>query len=168
MNTKWLVAGAVVLCAKVSAQDVSDKALQEIARLESEINLTIEQQNQRPRKTYITPSTRSVAHAMYYSVFRRRVEQVGTSDFPQVDGQKLYGKVILAVPIGVDGKIYENDGGVRVERSSGNSALDAAAIHIVQRSAPFGKLPKNMLSPEKDDVWVLIGDFNFTREEAPK
>ncbi|MDB5755264.1 MAG: energy transducer TonB, partial [Massilia sp.] len=90
---------------------------------------------------------------------------VGTLNFPQLDGRKLYGDLVLYIPIFQDGTIYLKDGGVRVEKSSGNPALDKAALAIVRRAAPFGKFPPNMLSSDKDDLWVIITRFRFTREE---
>jgi periplasmic protein TonB len=35
----------------------------------------------------------------------------------------------------------------------------------VRRAAPFGKFPPNMLSSERDDLWVIITRFKFTRED---
>lgn len=136
-----------------------------IARATAELSTTIEDQNKRPRKTYITPSTQEVGYAMYYKTMQKRVEEIGTLNFPQKDGRKLYGELVLYIPIFQDGSIYIKDGGVRVEKSSGNPALDAAAIAIVRRAAPFGKFPPNMLSTDKDDLWVIITRFKFTREE---
>jgi protein TonB len=51
-----------------------------------------------------------------------------------------------------------------VEHSSGNPALDKAALAIVRRAAPFGTFPPNMRSSGKDDLWVIITRFNFTRQ----
>lgn len=136
-----------------------------IARATAELSTTIEDQNKRPRKTYITPSTQEVGYAMYYKTMQKRVEEIGTLNFPQKDGRKLYGELVLYIPIFQDGSIYIKDGGVRVEKSSGNPALDAAAMAIVRRAAPFGKFPPNMLSTDKDDLWVIITRFKFTREE---
>lgn len=140
----------------------SSKAM---ARSVAEITQTIEDQNKRPKKTTITPSTREVGYAMYYKTFQRRVEEIGTLNFPQKNGKKLYGELVLYIPIFQDGTIYMRDGGIRIERSSGNPALDEAAMNIVRRAAPFGKFPANMLSSERDDLWVIITTFKFTREE---
>jgi protein TonB len=38
-------------------------------------------------------------------------------------------------------------------------------MRIVRRSAPFGKFPPNMLSSDRDDLWVIITTFKFTRED---
>lgn len=138
---------------------------QALARMAAEISQTIEDQNKRPRKTFITPSTQEVGYAMYYKSLQKRIEDIGTLNFPQKDGKKLYGELIVYIPIFQDGSIYEKDGGPRVEKSSGNAALDAAALRIVRRAAPFGKFPPNMRSNDKDDLWVVITRFKFTREQ---
>jgi protein TonB len=136
-----------------------------IARTAAEITQTIEDQNKRPRKTFITPSTREVGYAVYYKQMQKRVEEVGTLNFPQQNGNKLYGELVVYIPIFQDGTLYQKDGGPRIERSSGNPALDKAALQIVRRAAPFGKFPPNMRSSDKDDLWVIITRFKFTRED---
>jgi protein TonB len=137
-----------------------------IARREAEIARNIEEYNKRPKKTQITPNTREVGYAMYYKTLQDRIEKRGTVNFPEKDGKKLYGELVLYIPVYQDGTIYERDGGPRVERSSGNAALDNAALRIVRRAAPFGKFPPNMRSSDKDDVWEIITRFKFTREDA--
>lgn len=137
-----------------------------LARREAEIARNIEEYNKRPKKTQITPSTREVGYAMYYSALQRKIETIGTVNFPQKDGKKLYGELVLYIPIYQDGSLYEKDGGPRVERSSGNAALDNAALRIVRRAAPFGRFPDNMRSSGKDDVWEVITRFRFTRDDA--
>jgi len=142
------------------------ESMRELARREAEIAKNFEDYNKRPRKTQITPSTREVGYAMYYKALQERIEKVGTLNFPQHNGKKLYGELVVYIPIFQDGTIYEREGGPRVERSSGNGNLDRAALNIVRRSAPFGRFPSNMRSTDKDDVWEVITRFRFTREEA--
>ena len=137
-----------------------------LARAEAEINRQIEDYNKRPRKTQITPSTREVGYAMYYSQLQKRIENIGTLNFPQQNGKKLYGELVIYIPVFQDGTIYEKEGGPRVERPSGNPALDEAALRIVRRAAPFGRFPENMRSTGKDDVWEIITRFKFTRDDA--
>jgi len=136
-----------------------------IARMSAEITQRISDENKRPKKTFISPSTREVGYAMYYKAMQKRVEEVGTLNFPQQNGNKLYGELVVYIPVFQDGSIYEKEGGPRIERSSGNAALDKAALAIVRRSAPFGKFPANMRSSDKDDLWIVITRFKFTREE---
>lgn len=147
-------------------REAMDKAesSQALARSIAEISKNIEQYAKRPKKTQITPSTKEVGYAMYYNALQRKVENLGTLNFPEHNGKKLYGELVVYIPIFQDGAIYEKDGGPRVERSSGNKALDQAALRIVRRAAPFGPFPANMRSSGKDDVWEVITRFNFTRE----
>ncbi len=134
-----------------------------IARTTAEILQMIEDQNKRPRKTFISPSTREVGYAMYYKNLEKRVEDIGTLNFPQQNGKKLYGEMMVSISIFQDGSLYKKEG-VAIERSSGNPALDRAAVNIVKRSAPFGPFPAKERSVDKDDVWVFVIHFNFTRE----
>lgn len=150
------------------APDANDRtnSERELARMQAEIARNIEDYNQRPKKTQVTPSTREVGYAMYYSGLQRKIESVGTLNFPNENGKKLYGELVIYIPIFHDGSIYEKDGGPRIERSSGNPALDSAALRIVRRSAPFGRFPANMRTAGKDDVWEVITRFRFTRDDA--
>jgi protein TonB len=143
--------------------DVADSA-KEIRRREAEIHKQIEDYNKRPKKTFISPSTREAGYAMYYDSLRQRIEKMGTLNFPQKDGKKLYGELVISIPIFHDGTLYDREGGMTVNKSSGNPALDEAAKRIVRSSAPFGRFPKNMRTAGKDDVWVLVTNFRFTRD----
>jgi protein TonB len=135
-----------------------------IARAAAEITQRIEDENKRPKKTFISPSTRAVGYALYYKEMQKRVEEIGTLNFPQANGQKLYGELVVEIPIFQDGSLYQKEGGPRIERSSGNPALDKAALAIVRRAAPFGRFPPNMRSTGKDDLWVIVTRFKFTRD----
>lgn len=136
-----------------------------ISRAAAEVIERIEDQNKRPKRTQITPSTRQVGYALYYKEMQKRIEEVGTLNFPQQNGKKLYGELVVYIPVFQDGTLYTKDGGPRVERSSGNPALDAAALRIVRQAAPFGNFPSNMRTQGKDDLWEVITRFRFTREE---
>lgn len=138
---------------------------QVVARAVAEINQTIEDQNKRPKRTYISPSTREVGYALYYKAMQKKVENFGTLNFPQRDGKKLYGELTMQIPIFQDGSIYEKEGGPVVLKGSGNAELDAAAIRIVRRASPFGKFPANMRSHDKEDLWIVITRFKFTRDQ---
>ena len=136
-----------------------------ISRSAAEIYQRIEEENRRPKRTQITPSTRQVGYALYYKAMQKRIEEIGTLNFPQQAGRKLYGDLVVYIPVFQDGALYMKDGGPRIERSSGNPALDKAALDIIRRAAPFGAFPTNMRSQGKDDLWEVFTRFNFTRED---
>jgi protein TonB len=137
-----------------------------LARMEAEIAKEIENYNKRPKKTQISPSTKEVGYAVYYNALQKRIEHVGTLNFPEHKGKKLYGELIVYIPIFHDGSIYEKEGGPRIERSSGNPNLDRAAVRIVRNAAPFGRIPAKMRTVGKDDVWEIVTRFKFTHEKG--
>jgi periplasmic protein TonB len=151
---------------RVDGTDAVESA-KEIMRREAEVAKRIEDENKRPKKTFISPSTREVGYAMYFDSVRQRIEKFGTLNFPQRDGRKMYGELTLSIAIFQNGNIYKSDrdDGITVERSSGNPALDEAARRIVRRAAPFGAFASNMRSADKDDVWVMTTRFKFTRDD---
>ncbi len=136
-----------------------------IARAIAEISERIEDQNRRPKMTFIGPSTREVGYAIYYKQLQKRIEETGTLNFPQQGGKKLYGELVMTIPVFEDGTLYMKEGGPRIERSSRNPALDKAALAIVRRAAPFGKFPRNMRSAGRNDVWVVVTRFKFTHQQ---
>jgi protein TonB len=153
-----------VAYAQAEASDAAIKAeeAENMRLIEAEIDKRIEQLNRHPKKTFISPSTREFEYAIYYTLVQRKIEQIGTLNFPTKSGQKLYGELVVSIPIFHDGTIYKKEGGPRIEHSSGNEDLDRAALNIIRRSAPFGSFPATMRSTGRDDVWVLVSRFNFT------
>ncbi len=150
----------------INGRDVrSVEEIQQMARREAEIARDIHDYNRRPLKMQLTPSTREVAYALYYTALQKKIEQTGTLHFPQRDGKKLYGELIVYIPVYQDGSLYDKEGGPRIERSSGDAALDSAAIAIVRRAAPFGGFPPQLRRDGREHVWEIITRFAFTREQ---
>ncbi|HVL74800.1 MAG TPA: TonB family protein [Noviherbaspirillum sp.] len=144
----------------------ANETQRELTRQAAEIARRIEDENKRPKKTFISPSTRQVGYAMYFKSVSERIEKFGTLNFPQHNGRKLYGELTVSISIFQDGRIYDKDPnqGITIDRSSGNTVLDEAARRIVRQSAPFGAFPNNMRTSGKDDVWVMTTRFKFTRD----
>ena len=131
-----------------------------IARQEAVIDRDLRDYAARPRKKFISARTVEYAPAQYFEDWRQKVERVGTLNFPQSGGKKLYGSVGLYVEIRADGSIAEAE----VRRSSGNKALDNAALRILQLAGPFAPFPPNI---RKDtDILQLYRTWNFSRADA--
>ena len=143
----------------------SVEQIQAMARREAEIARDVSDYNKRPLKTQLGPSTREVTHALYYTALQKKIELTGTLNFPQREGKKLYGELIVYIPVYHDGSLYTKEGGPRIERSSGNAALDAAALNIVRQAAPFGHFPATLMKDGRERVWEIITRFSFTRDE---
>ena len=143
----------------------SVEQIQAMARREAEIAREVSDYNKRPLKNQLTPATREVSHALYYTALQKKIELTGTLNFPQRDGKKLYGELIVYIPVYHDGSLYMKEGGPRIERSSGNAALDAAALAIVRQAAPFGPFPAALMKDGRERVWEIVTRFSFTREQ---
>ena len=119
-------------------------------KLIAEIEKRISEENARPRKRYITPSTREEVFAIYYDLIRRKIEDKGTRNFPQAGGRPLYGQLILQLTVAFDGNVTETI----VERSSGNPTLDKRAQAIARSAGPFGVVPP------KVQAWGASAGYN--------
>ncbi len=106
-----------------------------------------------------------VDDAMYYPTLRNRIEKAGMLYYPKLNGKRLQGELEISIPVYQDGTLYEKGGGPRVVRSSGNPALDAAALRIVRRAAPFPSFSRTMRENSIDGVMEFTVPFNFMIDE---
>jgi protein TonB len=144
------------------AHDPEARALEERRRqltmMLAAIERRVREENSRPRKRYLSPATLGASYALYYDEMRHKLEARGTANFPQADGHKLYGELVMALLINHDGRILD----ARVMQSSGNRILDRLAEAIVQASAPFGHFtPEMRKDTDQLDISAL---FKFTHE----
>ena len=132
---------------------------QQLSKLLAAIEQRVDEENSRPRKRFLSPSTLGTTYAQYYDDMRRKIEVEGTTNFPQMAGRKLYGELLMALLINKDGRIVD----ARVVQSSGNRALDRFAELIASRSAPFGPFTAAM---RKDtDQFDVTARFKFTHDQ---
>jgi periplasmic protein TonB len=132
----------------------------QLVKLLAEIERRINEENARPKKRYISPSTREEVYAVYYDGLRRRIEDRGTHNFPEVAGKKLYGELTMIVTVNFDGKVLEAE----VAQTSGSLALDRRAKAIARNAGPFGRFSEAMR--RKADQIVVVSRFKFTRDET--
>jgi protein TonB len=119
-----------------------------IASLSAEIQRKLEAQAERPKRKFISASTREFKYAAYMEAWRAKVERIGNLNYPDAARQQgLSGSLILDVALSQDGSIKE----IIVRRSSGNKILDDAAIRIVNLAAPYSPFPEDF----KDEVDIL-------------
>lgn len=124
------------------------------------IERQIQQQNAKPRRRFIGPSTREAAYALYYDKLRTKIETLGTREFPQSNGRKLYGSLIMSITIGANGQLVST----ALVQSSGNPTLDRQARAIVEAAQPYGRFNDAMLK-QADEI-VVISRFHFTHEQG--
>ncbi len=82
--------------------------------------------------------TRESAIATYLDGWKRRIERVGTINFPnEARRRQLSGNPVVEVAIRANGTLET----VIVRRTSGHPELDNAAVGIVRLAAPFEPFP---------------------------
>ena len=145
--------------AQVSPEQAErEERRRQLVRLLAEIERRINMENSRPKKRYISPATREAAYAIYYDRLRRAIEDKGTENFPQVNGQKLYGELTMIVTVNHDGRVLTTE----VVQSSSNPALDRRAQAIAKGAGPFGEFNPTMR--RQADQIAVVSRFKFTRD----
>ncbi|MEJ5990566.1 TonB family protein [Ramlibacter sp. PS3R-8] len=132
----------------------------QLVKILAEIEKRINEENARPKKRYISPATREEVYAVYYDTLRRKIEDRGTTHFPQVAGRKMYGELTMIVTVNHDGRVLDTE----IVETSGNLTLDRRAALIARSAAPFGSFNQAMRS--RADQIVVVSRFKFTREDT--
>lgn len=140
---------------QVTAAELISQTM-DVASLEAEIGQSIQAYAKLPRNKIITARTREYKYANYMDSWRRKVERVGTLNFPaEAKRRKLSGNLILDVSINSDGTIRK----IEVLRSSGHRMLDDAAMRIVHLAAPFAPFSDEI--KKETDVLHVIRTWKF-------
>jgi protein TonB len=142
-----------------SAQADEERRRQLLALL-AQIEKRINEENSRPRRRYVSPAAREGVHALYYDSLRQKIETLGTRNFPETGGRKLYGELTMLVAVDALGRVVETE----VVRSSGNKALDKRAVAIARSAGPYGAFTPAMRA--QFDQLVFVSRFRFTRTEG--
>lgn len=132
----------------------------QLVKVLAEIERRINEENARPRKRYVSPATREEVYAVYYDALRRRIEDRGTQNFPELAGQKLYGELTMLLTVNFDGRVLAAE----IVEGSGNPTLDRRAMGIAKAAGPFGRFSDAMR--QRAEQIVVVSRFKFTRDET--
>lgn len=146
--------------ASESSEVAREEKRRQLMRTLAEIEKRVNEENARPKKRYISPSTREEVYALYYDSMRRNIETSGTNNFPELAGVKLYGELTMTLTINHDGRVLETE----VIETSGNRTLDKRAQVIARSAGPFQPFTPELR--QKADQLVMVARFRFTREET--
>lgn len=132
-----------------------------IAALSAEIRRKEEAKAERPRRKFISASTKEYNYAAYMEAWRSKVERMGNINYPeQARKQGLSGSLVLDVALRRDGSIDE----ITIRRSSGEKLLDDAAIRIVELSAPFSPFPQHI--KDETDILHIMRTWQFLNKKG--
>ncbi len=93
------------------------------------------------REAFITPDTRESRLAPYLDAWKRKIETIGTLNYP-LQARRLANSrnPVVEVVITANGALKS----AVIQQSSGDSAVDQAALTILRRAAPFNPFPANL------------------------
>jgi periplasmic protein TonB len=104
---------------------------------------------------WISPDTREATQAPYIDAWRRRIERIGTLNFPAAARNAPAASPVLEVAIAADGKIQTAE----IRHSSGDPALDAAALAILKLASPFDPFPPELAAQAR--VIHVVYEWQF-------
>jgi len=112
----------------------------------------------RPKRRFVGARAQEYRFARYVEDWRLKIERVGNLNYPEAARElKLYGSLLITVSIRSDGSVES----VEINRSSGQKVLDAAALRIVEMSAPFAPLPPDIR--RDTDILHITRTWTFTK-----
>ncbi len=139
--------------------DLAESSLEQ-ARLMASINENYDAYQKRPRRAFVGARAQEYSFARYVEDWRIKVERVGNLNYPEAaKRESIHGSLVLTVSINADGSL-EN---VQIDKTSGSRVLDAAAIKIVQMSAPYPPFSEEMR--KKVDVLSITRAWQFTSSD---
>ena len=137
-----------------TGQELVEQSL-EMARLAAEIERRQQLLAKRPKRKFVSASTKEYEYAAYLRAWVARVERVGNLNYPEeARSRGLSGRLVMTVAVRRDGSI-EN---VLLNSSSGLGILDQAAMRIVRLAEPFPPLPE---TTERVDVLHITRTWQF-------
>jgi protein TonB len=126
-------------------------------RLQAEIARNLEAYQKRPRKKFLGASAVEYRFAQYEEDWRRKIERIGTINYPPAARGKLYGNLRMTVTLRADGNVAA----VELDRSSGLKVLDDAAFRIVRMASPYAAFPPEIR--RDTDLLVITRTWFFGR-----
>jgi periplasmic protein TonB len=140
-----------------SATELAQRTLESM-RMEARIAKEMEVYQQRPKRRFVGARAEEYRFARYIEDWRAKIERIGNLNYPEAARElKLYGSLLLTVSIRSDGSVES----VEINRSSGQKVLDAAALRIVEMSAPFAPFSPDI--KRDTDVLHITRTWMFTK-----
>ncbi len=140
-----------------SQQELINASAARLAKIQDELDAKFNlYTKKKPRKKYIDANTKAYNYANYLDAWRRKVEEIGTINYPDKARQRqLSGSLVLEIVLNSNGTIYQ----VEIKQSSGYKILDEAALRIVRLAAPFAPFPESIR--KETDLLHIIRTWDF-------
>jgi protein TonB len=133
----------------------AEQARKQALDLAAQIDARAQAYASRPKKAFVGLQTARSDMAPWIEAWQRKVEGVGSSFYPQGAAKGRRGSLILTAAIRKDGSVE----GIKIDQSSGDASLDAAAQRILALAAPFEAFGEPMAS--RVDVLYVTRQWRF-------
>ncbi len=149
--------------APTAAEELSELALllqkqPDLGMTSTEDGVQLRLRGAAKNQLWIQADTRESEVAVYLDAWRRKIERVGTVNFPNaVRRRQLSGTPIIDVTIGATGRLLK----AQIRRTSGEPEIDEAAMRILKLAAPYDSFPR-ALGEKHDEIriayeWQFLG-----------
>jgi protein TonB len=113
----------------------------------------------RPKKAFLSPTTKQHGAAEYLDTWRKRLVEVGNANYPvKIKANKLDGSLIVSVEINRNGTI--ND--IEILTPSSHKILNDSALRIIRDASPFQAFPDEEFFRETD-ILVITRSIHFLK-----
>ena len=113
----------------------------------------------RPKKQFLSPTTKEHGAAEYLDKWRKRLVEVGNANYPvKIKANKLDGTLIVSIEINRNGTI--ND--IEIIKPSKHKILNDSALRIIRDASPFDAFPDEKFFKETD-ILVITRSIHFLK-----
>jgi protein TonB len=122
----------------------------DVAMTPNDDGVQLRMRGESKHQLWIAADTRESDVAVYLDSWRRKIERVGTMNFPDIARRKkLSGTPVIEVTIGADGKLLN----AQVRHTSGHAEIDEAALRILKLAAPYDRFSTE-LTAKHDEIRI--------------
>lgn len=121
----------------------------------AELKLRIEHAQQRPRYTFVGPSTLASPFAAYIQDWQAKIERIGTEHYPEQAKGTASASLQITVYINRNGEIEQ----IEFDQPAENPLFNLAARRIIHLAAPFAPFSPEMA--EHTDVLAITRTWHF-------
>lgn len=113
--------------------------------------------SERPKKAFLSPTTKGNGAAKYLDAWRKKLVQTGNRNYPvQIKAKDLQDTLIVSVEIKRNGTINK----IKILKKSKHKLLNDAALRIIRDASPFEAFPDADFFKEVD-ILVITRSIHF-------
>ena len=118
--------------------------------------------SKRPKKAYLSPTTKGNGAAKYLDSWRKRLVETGNRNYPiQIKAKGLQDTLIVSIEIKRNGTINK----IQILKKSKHKLLNDAALRIIRDASPFSEFPDEDYC-KSVDILVITRSIHFLQNNT--